>query len=147
MAHGVAQLHGALVTALTGLTTTGANIFDDEITTIPEANLPALRVLDNGRESIDNATMSLPRTQLRSVEFTVRALAKAADAKGVLNTIAAEVETALYANRTLGGKARDLRVTSIDKTYSDESDQRVGAFDMVVVVDWVALEGVPQIPT
>lgn len=147
MAHGVAQIHAALVAALTGLATTGANVFDDELTAIPEASLPALRVLDDGREAIEYATQKPPRTQERSVEFTARALVKAANAKGTLNAILAEVEAAAYANRTLGGLARDLRISGVDKSYSDEADTRVGSADIGIVVDWVAVEGSPQTPT
>lgn len=146
MAHGVAQLHAALVTALTGLSTTGAHVFDDETTAIADASLPALRVLDDGRETVDYITQSPPRKQERAVEFRVIGLAKAANAKATLNAIAAEVEAALYANRTLGGLARDARIVGIDKSYSDAAEVRVGSSEISIVVDWVAAEGSPATP-
>jgi len=146
MSHGITQIHGALVTALTGLASTGAHVYDDELTPIPEANLPALRVLDDGREDIVYQTQRPPRTLLRSVDFTVRIACKAADAKTVLNTSLAEIEAALYANRTLGGKARDVRVESVDKNFSDDLDRRAGNADVTVRVEWIAAEGSPQSP-
>lgn len=147
MAHGTAQIHAALVAALTGLATTGAHVFDDETTAIPDASLPALRVLDDGEESIDYATQRPPRTQQRSVTFSVLVLAKAANAKSTLNTSIAEIEAATYTNRTLGGIARDLRVERIEKNYSDGAETRVGEARITVAVDWVAVEGSPQTPT
>jgi|GEM_PF-6380798 len=144
MTHGVAQIHAALVAALTGLPTTGGNVFDDESTAIPESKLPALRVLDDGNESIDYATNSPPRTQARRVEFSVRVLAKSANAKAVLNAALNEIEVASYTNRTLGGLARDLRIESVDKNYSDDTDKRVGEAVLRIVVDWVCREGSPE---
>ncbi len=146
MAHGDAQIHAALVAALTGLTTTGANVFDDETTPIPEASLPALRVLDDGVCQIEYATQRVPRTLLRTQGYTVRALCKVANAKGKLNTILAEVEAAIYANRTLGGIARDMRVEGYDKSFSDELETRAGEAAITIVVDWSCLEGSPQTP-
>lgn len=147
MAHGLAQIHAALVAALTGLTTTGAHIFDDETTPIPDTSLPALRILDEGEPEIEYATQKPPRTLIRSARFTVRGLAKAADAKATLNAILADVEVALYNNRTLGGKARDMRFTGSPKIYSDELETRVGEVEIPIVVDWVSVEGSPQTTT
>lgn len=147
MAHGDTQIHAALVTALTGLATTGANVFDDETTPIAEASLPALRVLDDGVGRIEYATQKPPRTLLRTQGYTVRALCKTANAKAKLNTILAEVEAALYANRTLGGIARDVRIEEYDKSYSDELETRAGELPITVLVDWVCVEGSPQTPT
>lgn len=146
MAHGDAQIHAALVTALTGLTTTGANVFDDETTPIPEASLPALRVLDDGVGQIEYATQRVPRTLLRTQGYTVRALCKIANAKSKVNTILAEVEAAVYANRTLGGIARDMRIEQVDKNFSDELDTRVGEAAITINVDWSCVEGSPQTP-
>lgn len=147
MAHGDSQIHAALVAALTGLTTTGANVFDDETTPIPEASLPALRVLDDGVGRIEYATLRAPRTLLRTQSYTVVALCKTANAKAKLNTILAEVEVAVYTNRTLGGIARDMRVETYDKKFSDELETRVGEAPITINVDWVCIEGSPQTPT
>lgn len=146
MAHGDAQIHAALVTALTGLATTGANVFDDETTPIPEASLPALRVLDDGVGQIEYVTQRAPRTMARTQGYTVRALCKTANAKATLNTILAEVEAAVYVNRTLGGIARDMRVETYDKNFSDELEKRTGETAITINVDWSCLEGSPQTP-
>ena len=146
MAHGDTQIHAALVTALTGLTTTGSRVFDDETTPIPDTSLPALRVLDDGVGRIEYATQKAPRTLLRTQGYTVRALVKAANAKGSINTILAEIEAAVYANRTLGGIARDVRVEEVDKNYSDELEARIGEAAITINVDWVCTEGSPQTP-
>ncbi len=147
MAHGVAQIHAALVTALTGLVTTGTNVFDDETTAIPEARQPALRVLDDGEETLEYLTQRPPRTVARTVNFSIKALAKAANAKGTINTVLGEIEAAVYANRTLSGLARDMRVERVDKNYSDDADQRTGEALITIAVDWVCVEGSPQTPT
>lgn len=146
MAHGDAQIHAALVAALTGLATTGARVFDDEVTPIADANLPALRVLDDGVGRIEYATQRAPRTLLRTQGYTVRALCKVANAKGTLNTILAEVEASVYANRTLGGLARDVRVEEVDKNYSQDLETRTGEAAIIINVDWVCTEGSPQTP-
>ncbi len=66
--------------------------------------------------------------------------------KGTLNTILGEVEAAIYANRTLGGIARDMRVEQVDKNFSDELETRTGEAVITVNVDWSCLEGSPQTP-
>lgn len=147
MAHGVSQIHAALVTALTGLTTTSTRVYDDETIAINVDAGAALRVLDDGEEQIEYLTQKAPRTLYRHVTFSVHSLCKAANAKGTLNTSLAEIEAALYTNRTLGGIARDVRPERIDKNYSDDLDKRVGEAVITVAVDWVCVEGSPQTPT
>ena len=63
-----------------------------------------------------------------------------------VNTILAEVEAAVYANRTLGGIARDMRIEQVDKNFSDELDTRVGEAAITINVDWSCVEGSPQTP-
>lgn len=147
MAHGAAQIHAALVTALTGLTTTSTRVYDDETTAINVDAGAALRVLDDGEEQIEYVTQKPPRTLYRHITYSVHILCKAANAKSTLNTSLAEVEAVLYTNRTLGGIARDVRPERIDKSYSDELDKRVGQAVITVAVDWVSVEGTPNTPT
>ncbi|MEY2653824.1 MAG: hypothetical protein RLZZ524_852, partial [Pseudomonadota bacterium] len=71
----------------------------------------------------------------------------AANAKSTLNTSLAEIEAAVYSNRTLSGLARDLRVEEVDKNYSDAMETRTGEAVVRIVADWACVEGSPQTPT
>lgn len=99
------QIAVAALAAITGLTTTGANVFRDRDTDerpLQAAELPGLVVSDDGEPS-EIIAVGLGRLLQRRMRFMIAAHVKAASGySAVLNQILKELEIAL-AGTSLGG--------------------------------------------
>ena len=92
------QIRDAVKTALTGLTTTGANVFSGRVSPLKESEVPGLLIFLNGDDATEDASMGGP-TEMRSGTLRIEGVAKANDdLVDVLDRIAAEVEVALFGN-------------------------------------------------
>ena len=95
------QIMGALVTKLTGLTTTGANVFRLRLYPQESANLPSLNLLQGDEEIIEDETYDfIDRVLTVTVEARVKSGTVQLDQ--TLNLIAKEVTVALAADITQG---------------------------------------------
>ena len=123
------QIRDQAVTDLTGLTTTGANVFPGRLYPIQDSELPGLLVYTNDEVSeIDN--MTRPRGLERSLELIVEGLAAGTTTvEDTLDTIAKEVEAAL-GNSTLGGLVKDLFLIGSVVEVSGEGKKQTGAIKM-----------------
>ena len=89
------QILAAVATAVTGLATTGANVFRGRVSDLQRSELPALRIR-MGNEVVEPRTFPAPRTQERRLQVDVVACVREADGlDAALNAIFAEVEVAL----------------------------------------------------
>lgn len=61
-----------------------------------------------------------------------------------LDTIASEVESAVYGDVTLGGLAKDARITSFSSDFSGDPDKPVGSATITLEIDYVTIEGSPE---
>lgn len=128
MAHVRTTLRGEVATAVTGLTTTGANVFESRIYPLEDAKLPALRVFSL-EETVADASRDLA-SSVAERELTVAIEAVARKVSGMddqLDTICAEVETAVSSAHAAGNISADrcdLVSTSID--LSDGAEQPTG---------------------
>ncbi len=113
MEHARKQIRDAVVSTLTGLATTGANVSVDPVYDIAEASLPAL-VITTGDESVDITAQFAPRIYQRALNLSIEGIASATSGLAdTLDQIAMEVEAAINADATLGGVAMDAVLTSI----------------------------------
>lgn len=134
-----------ITTSLTGLTTTASNVFQTRIYPLADAKLPGLAIYTMSEES-EYQSISPPRTLHRKLEVVVEAYVKAvANYDDTLDTICAEVETALYTDLTRGGRAFDTRVLSFEADISDQGDQPMILGKLTVEVQYKSTEGSPTI--
>jgi hypothetical protein len=125
MPHVLAQARSAAVAALNGLPTTGPRVYVQEPYPWPEASLPALVVATSCApvpEYLD------PGAALRwDVVIEVTCVVKGTgDLMAELDTIATEVQGALCALATVGGKSVQVLPTNLDAPAVDGSgDQPV----------------------
>lgn len=122
MGHVRADIRAAVVTALTGLTTTGSRVLVDD--QYPVEDVPALVI----KTSEENAGESVEGIRQRAVGVSVEAVSKLTSGiTAQLDQIALEVETALAGSITVDG-----RVLAVDYLGTDEpqldggSDRGVG---------------------
>lgn len=102
------QVRDALKASLTGLTTTGSNVFANRIHVLGDGNLPALRIYDDN-EDVQSLTLRQPVTHKHRYEIAIDCCAKETgdpDAKN--DQISKEVGIALSSGITVGGKHLDL---------------------------------------
>jgi hypothetical protein len=104
--HVRAQIRAAVVTALTGLTTTADRVYEARIYPLDDSILPGLCIYTRS-ESAENDGSAGAFALLRELPLVVEAYAKASPTvDGELDTIAEEVETALGSADKLGGLAK-----------------------------------------
>lgn len=144
MAHIRKLIRDNIETALTGLSTTDGRVYKTRVYPIAENRLPGLAIYTR-EESIEYATITKPRTQMRSLVVSVEIYVKGqADYDDELDQIASEIEVALYSDPTRGGYAKDTMVTSFDCDFSGDGDQPVARATMQISVDYVTLENNPE---
>ena len=140
MAHIRKSIRDNITTALTGLATTGSNVYQTRFYPLAEAKLPALTVYTKSEET-EYGTINPPRTQIRTLEVTVEAYVSGnTGVDNTLDTIAVEVEEALYADLTRGGNAKDTLITGFDADFSGDGENPVGVGRFSIQVVYVSLE-------
>ena len=144
MSHLRTQIRQRLVTNLTGLTTTGSNCFDTRVYPLASNKLPGIAVYTKS-ESTDYETMSPPRTLRKTLTAVIEIYVKMNSTfDEVLDTIAAEVETALYGDLTQNGLAFDTKIVSFEADFGGDAEQPLGQGIMEVEIIYSATEGSPQ---
>lgn len=144
MSHIRTQIRQRIVSNLTGLTTTGSNVFDTRIYPLAENKLPGIAVYTKA-ESSTYETMSPPRTLRRSLTAVIEIYVKMTSTfDEVLDTIASEIETALYSDLTQNGLAFDTKVISFEADFGGDADQPLGQGIIQVEVIYAATEGSPE---
>lgn len=144
MAHARKQVRDALVTAITGLTTTGSRVYRHRYYPLAEANLPGLIVYTE-EESQDYLTVGSDRTIQHTLSLRVEAFVKATtNYDDVLDQINLEVSDAIFADRTLGGLAKDTRLLTFSASGDVEGEQPafVGRFD--IQISYMTKESDPE---
>jgi len=110
MAHKRAQIKARVQTVLTGLATTGNNVFLSRTYPIATTDLPGLLIYANS-ESIERLEIGIQNRQQRTLDLSIEAIAKGNTAESTLDTITVEVEEAMGNDQTLNGLAIDSAIT------------------------------------
>jgi len=140
MSHVRQQIRDDIVTTLTGLTTTGSNVFRSRIFPLEQTNLPAL-VIYSKSETSEYDTISLPRSVNRVLDVAVEAYVKGvSNYDNTLDTIAVEVEEAIAADVTLGGLAKDAQITAFEADFAGDGEQPVAVGRFTITVEYRTVE-------
>lgn len=145
MAHVRTTIRDQIVTALTGLTTTGANVYKTRIYPLAEGKLPGIAVYTSN-ENINYLTINPPRSLSRVVSVAVEIYVKGvANYDDELDQVCSEVETALYTSVAITAPIRDVMVTSFTSEFSGDGDQPVCVARLDVDVQYLTDEGAPEV--
>ena len=148
MTHVRRQVREAFATQVTGLATTGARVYVNNVDPLSTGELPALLIrVDN--ESIERQSIGAPNVYVRRIlTLMVTACARASSAVwDTLDAICAEVEVAALgtvAAMTLGGLAVDTTLVATEIRINGEGDRLVGTADMQFQILINAREGIPD---
>jgi hypothetical protein len=138
------QIRDAIVTALTGLTTTGARVYANRLMPLPDVLSPTLLItLDE--ETATTVTLHTSPIYERELRLSVAAIVKATSAlDDTLDQISKEVETALAGGITLSGRRLDFTYSGM--SFDDEqSDKPVGIKRMNFTVPYTAAANAPDV--
>ena len=127
MSHARQQIRDAVATAVTGLATTGSNVFKTRVHKLEQQSLPAV-IVYTLQEDAQRETLS-PRKQSRMVRVALDIAVQQIDAAdAALDMIAAEIEVAVEA--AWQGRAgawefiRDITLNSTAIAMTGEGEQR-----------------------
>lgn len=140
------QIRGAVVTKLTGLTTSGSRVYANRLAPLPDTTLPSLTItLDD--ETSEGLTVHQPQAQERTLTLSVSAMAKAsAGLDDTLDLMSKEVEIALSGGITIGGVHLDVLYTGMQ--FDDEQlDKPVGVKRMTFSIVFTAMNNAPDVLT
>jgi hypothetical protein len=139
------QIREAIGTAVTGLATTGANVFQSRVYPAETSKLPCLLVFTRS-ETVEAETIHAPRTLSRVLSVEVQAVTKAtADIDDALDGICKEVEVALAAPSAVLALADDIVLRSTDIEMIGSQEKPAGVARMVFDVSYYSLATTPDV--
>ena len=141
MAHKRSSIRNNVTSTLTGLTTTGSNVFESRIYPNELAKLPLLNIYSNSETSELASIGKLDR----SLEIMVEGFAKAtSNVDEALDTIAKEVEVALANDLTRGGHAKETFLTSTEFELENIANQQIGVVKLNFTVRYITTKVNPE---
>lgn len=142
--HAAEQIVVAAKALLTGLTTTGTNVFDSRVYPMQYVDLPALKV-DQGDETVDQGTVGdqLDRTMELIVIVAVK---QNTGYRTEVNQIRKEVEIAFAGDQTLSGLCHYVFPASTSIELSGDADKPVAEATMTFSVRYFTKFSEPDIP-
>jgi len=144
MSHVRQQIRDYFESQLTGLSTTGSNVYATRVYPIASPQLPALLIYTQS-ESIEEHSFSGKRTQNRTLSVIVEGYVRGtSNFDNTLDTICKEVEVAILDAPLLGGLAINTELTSSEADYSGESEQPLGTIRLTFEVQYRTETGQPE---
>jgi len=130
----------ALATRLTGLTTTGANVFRSRVYPLDTGQVPGLLIYAES-ETVEPGSGRKSERQL-TIKIEGYAVGPAID--DILDQIALEVEIAIAAEPTLSGLCKDLLLLTTQIEKSGEPNQPMGLITLNFLAWYQAANGAPD---
>ena len=139
------QIRERVGTTLTGLTTTGSNVFQSRVYNLENAKLPAIIIYTKSEDS-KLLEMGSTRTLQRNLSLVVEAYVKAnTNFDDTIDTIAKEVEAAMGADVSHNSLARDTFLDSTEINYNAEGEQPVAVMTMVYNINYLTTEATADV--
>ena len=138
------QIRDAAVTALTGLATSAANVFENRTHELQDANLPGLRIYTND-DAVSISSFGVSRLLNRVTELVVECCSKKSSGlDDELDAMIKEVEVAISANQGIGG-AKWVQLRSIQIDMEGEAEKEIGVARMTFEVHYTTALSTPDI--
>jgi hypothetical protein len=144
MAHVRQQIRERIATEVTGLTTTGSNVFQSRVYPLQASNLPGLLIYTTSETSEPLDMGRTSRLMGRSLSVNIDAYVKAvSNFDDTVDTVCSEVEVALGGS-TINGLVKDIYIESTDIDYQSEGDQPLAVATMVWVCEYETAANAPD---
>ena len=141
MAHKRQSIRERVASTLTGLTTTGSNVFQSRVYPIENTKLPCLLIYTR-EETSEPLVMKPPRTIEKVLSLVVEGYVKAnTNFDDTIDTICEEVEEALFTDRLINNLALDSFLVNTEISYNGEGDNPLGIVVMTFQITYHHTEG------
>jgi len=139
------QIRERAGTVLTGLTTTGSNVFETRIYPLSNTNLPALAIYTKN-ETSEPLVISTNRVMSRELELIVEVYVKqTSNFDDQVDKICKEVEIAISADTTLNSLAKDCFLQSTEIEYNTEGEQPLSYAVLTFLTNYYVQETAPDV--
>ena len=139
------QIREYFGTNLTGLSTTGSNVYESRVYPIENSKLPAL-IIYTKSETSEPIVIGTDRVMSRELSVVVEGYAKAtSNFDDTIDTISKEVEEAIAADRTLGGLAKDTYLESTEISFNAEGEKPLGFVSLTFISNYYVKEKNPDV--
>ena len=140
MAHYRQQIREQVATTLTGLDTTGNNVFQSRIYNIEESKLPCICIYTVS-ETSEPISMSPPRSIEKVLDLVVEIYVKGLNSSSDLETVLKEVKEKMFTDRLINNLAKDSYLTTQELTYNGEGDKNIAVGVLTYQVFYHHTEG------
>lgn len=138
------QIRNSFATLVTGLATTGSNVYKTRLYPFQSDNLPGLAVSVESEE-VDDEEGKNEQLQHRDAMVVVSGYDKlVAGLDDQLDTISAEVETAVFADRFLSGLLMSLDLVSTETELVVDQEKPLGEITLTFRARYFTSEGAPE---
>jgi len=139
------QIREKIGTTLTGLTTTGSNVYQSRVYPLENINLPAL-IIYTKSETSEPIVIGINRVMSRELSVIVEGYVKAtSNFDDTIDTISKEVEAAIAADRTLDGLSKDCYLESTEIEYTGEGEKPLGYVSLTFITNYYVQEINPDV--
>ena len=137
MAHVRQQIRDRVATLVTGLPTTGANVYKTRRYALDDAKLPAICVytMDESSSLITIGSRTLRRVINVAIDIVIKG--SSTTVSDTLDTICVSAEEALAADFTLNGLAKSSVLTSTEIDVNVEGEKSIASARLVYAVEYV----------
>ena len=138
------QIRERAATTLTGLTTTGSNVFQSRVYPMESAGLPGLCIYTT-EETVEMQSMGGTRHISRDLTLIVEGYATdSANVDDTLDQIGKEVEIAMSGDIKLNNLAQDSYLSSVEITLSGDGSTGIGKITHSYIVVYQNAENAPN---
>ena len=143
MAHLRQSIRERIATDVTGLTTTGSNVFQSRVYPIEDSKLPCLLVYTTSEDS-EVTEMASPRPMTRSLNVIVQGVVGATTPDDTLDLISKEVEVALAGDVTVNSLANNSFLSSTEIEFNADGAKPIGTVILNYIVEYRNLDNNPE---
>ena len=138
------QIRERVATTLTGLSTTGSNVFQSRIYPMESAGLPGLCVYTQ-EESVGIQSMGGTRNVSRDLTLIIEGYASASsNIDDTMDAIGKEVEVAMAGDIDINNLAQDSYLSSVEITLSGDGSTGIGKITHSYIVVYQNAENAPD---
>ena len=143
MAHLRQSIRERIGTLVTGLSTTGSNVFQSRVYPVEDASLPCLLVYTTSEES-EVTEIASPRPMTRFLNVIVQGVVGATMPDDTLDDISKEVEVALAGDVTINSLANNSFLSSTSIEFNSDGAKPIGTVMLNYIVEYRNLDNNPE---
>ena len=143
MAHLRQSIRERIATDVTGLSTTGSNVFQSRVYPVEDASLPCLLVYTTSEES-EVTEMASPRPMTRFLNVIVQGVVGATTPDDTLDTISKEIEVAMAGDVDINSLASNSYLSSTSIEFNSDGAKPIGTVMLNYIVEYRNLDNNPE---